>query len=144
MKNIGFRILYIITAIIIIAELSFSVSRTLFTDIEKLPTGTLVSESSCVSPSGEKTLNIYLVKNNLGVAIRGEISTDEGSHNIFWQTGIDNVDAMWLNEDTVVINEIPLNANDRFGYDCRRGYSLFDEGSLEQNFTNFRGTNEKE
>ncbi len=144
MKNIGFKILYLITAIVIIVELGFAVSGSLFTDIAKLPTGTLVSESSSVSPSGEKVLNIYVVKNNLGVAIRGEISTDKGAHNIFWQTGIDTVDAVWLNDDTVLINEIPLNADDTFGYDCRRGYSLFDEGSLEQNFTNFRGINEKE
>lgn len=144
MKNIGFKILYIITAIVILVEMGFSVSGSLFTDISKLPKGTIVSENSCVSPSGAKKLNIYVVKNNLGVAIRGEIATDEGAHNIFWQTGIDHVDAVWLNEDTVVINEIPLNADDTFGYDCRRGYSLFDEGSLEQNFTNFRGANEKE
>ncbi len=141
MRNIGFKILYIITALVIIVEVGFAVNEGLFTDIAELPTGALASSS--VSPSGEKELNIYVVKNNLGVAIRGEISSNEGVYNIFWQTGIDEVEALWLNEDTVVINEIPLNANDTFGYDCRRGYSLFDEGSLEQNFTNFRGTNEE-
>lgn len=144
MRNIGFKILYLVTAICIIAELCFAVTGSLFTDISKLPTGTLVSESSSVSPSGEKSLNIYVVKNNLGVAIRGEIASSSGVHNIFWQTGIDSVEAKWLNDDTVLINEIPLNADDTFGYDCRRGYSLFDEGSLEQNFTNFRGINEEE
>ena len=142
MKTIGFKILYVVTAIIVIVELVFAVKSGLFTDIAELPTGALASSS--VSPSGEKQLNIYVVKNNLGVAIRGEISDADGTHNIFWQTGIDNVDAVWLNEDTVIINEIPLNADDTFGYDCRRGYSLFDEGSLEQNFTNFRGINEEE
>ncbi|MBQ6885353.1 MAG: hypothetical protein IJN56_06420 [Clostridia bacterium] len=144
MRNIGFKMLYLITAICIITELCFAVKGGLFTDISKLPTGTLVSESSSVSPSGEKSLNIYVVKNNLGVAIRGEISSPSGVHNIFWQTGIDQVEAKWINDDTVLINEIPLDADDTFGYDCRRGYSLFDEGSLEQNFTNFRGINEEE
>lgn len=142
MKNIGFKLLYVITAIIIVVELVFSVKGSLFTDIAQLPAGAL--ESSSVSPSGEKTLNIYVVKNNLGAAIRGEISTKDNRYNIFWQTGIDTVEVAWLDDTTVVINEIPLNANDTFGYDCRRGYSLFDEGSLEQNFTNFRGENEKE
>ena len=135
MKNIGFKILYLITALVIIVELGFAVKNSLFTDISQLPLGEL--ESSSVSPSGEKTMNIYVVKNNLGVAIRGEIEQNSKKHNIFWQTGIDAVEAVWLNDDTVVINEIPLNADDTFGYDCRRGYSLFDEGSLEQNFTNF-------
>ena len=135
MKNIGFKIIYLITALVIIVELGFTVKSSLFTDIAELPTGEL--ESSSVSPSGEKMMNIYVVKNNLGVAIRGEIEQNNQKHNIFWQTGIDTVEAVWLNDDTVVINEIPLNADDTFGYDCRRGYSLFDEGSLEQNFTNF-------
>lgn len=142
MKNLIFKILYAVTAVIIIIELGFAIKGNLFSDIAQLPTGTLASSSD--SPSGNKTMNIYLVKNNLGVAIRGEITENGKSHNIFWQTGIDKVEAVWINEETVMINEIPLNSNDTFGYDSRRGYSLFDEGSLEQNFTNFRGENEQE
>ncbi len=133
MRNFGFKILYLITAIVMIVELGFAVKSSLFSDISKLPKGTL--KTSCVSPSGEKSINIYVIENNLGVAVRGEIEKSDTRYNIFWQTGIDNVDVVWLNEDTVVINEFPLNADDTFGYDCRRGYSLFDEGSLEQNFT---------
>ena len=142
MKNIGFKILYVVTVLIIAADIAFAVKGSLFTDIANLPTGTL--QNSVVSPSGEKTMNIYLVKNNLGVAIRGEIEQENNNYNIFWQTGIEDVEAVWLNDETVMINEIPLNADDTFGYDCQRGYSLFDEGSLEQNFTNFRGINEEE
>lgn len=133
MKNLGFKLLYIITLIIMALELGFAVKENLFTDIAELPTGVL--ERSISSPLGHKTLNIYLVKNNLGVAVRGEIATANSAHNIFWQTGIDSVDVVWLDDETVVINEIPLNANDTFGYDCRRGYSLFDDGALAQNFT---------
>ena len=142
MKNIGFKIVYIITAIVIMVELGFAIKGSLFTDIAELPTGTL--QDSYVSPNGEKVMNIYLIENNLGVAIRGEIVTEEGRHNIFWQTGIDEVEASWANDEYVLINEIPLKADDTFGYDCRRGYSLFDEGSLEQNFTNFENKYEKE
>ncbi len=140
MKNFGFKFLYFITAVIIIAELGFAVKGSLFTDIAELPVGTLTD--TAVSPSGTKTMNIYLVKNNVGVAIRGEITKNGKSHNIFWQTGIDDVEAVWLDDETVIINEIPLEADDTFGYDSRRGYSLFDEGSLEQNFTNYRGQDE--
>ena len=137
MKNIGFKIIYVITAIVVIVEMAFAVKGNIFTDISELPRGEL--QYSCSSPAGEKTMNIYLVQNNLGVAIRGEISTKAETYNIFWQTGIDSVEAIWVNENTVMINEIPLNADDKFGYDCRRGYSLFDDGALEQNFTNFEG-----
>ncbi len=140
MKNIGFKLLYIFTALVIIVELVFTVKSNLFSDISNLPQGTL--KDSIVSPSGEKTMNIYLVDNSIGVAIRGEITEGDKSHNIFWQVDIDDVDAFWLDDEIVVINEIPLEADDTFGYDCRRGYSLFDEGSLEQNFTNFRGADE--
>ncbi len=135
MKNIGFKILYAVTFIVMATELFFGVKSSLFTDIADVPKGTLYSTSS--SPSGEKTLNIYVVKNNVGVAVRGEVVKGDDSYNIFWQTGIDSVEAVWIDNDVIMINEIPLNANDTFGYDCRRGYSLFDEGSLEQNFTNY-------
>ncbi len=142
MKNIGFKLLYFITAIVIIINLTFSVKSSLFSDISDLPIGTL--KESVGSPSGEKQMNIYIVDNPMGVAIRGEITQNGKSHNIFWQTDINEVEAVWVNDDIVLINEIPLDADDTFGYDCRRGYSLFDEGSLEQNFTNFRGANEQE
>lgn len=135
MKNIFLKLLYLITAIVMVINMGFAVKENLFTDISDLPTGVL--KSATESPLGHKTMNIYVIKNNLGVAVRGEIVTADGSHNIFWQTGIDDVEARWLDESTVVINEIPINSDDTFGYDCRRGYSLFDDGSLEQNFTNF-------
>lgn len=130
MKNLGFKILYIITAIVIIIELGFTVNGSLFTDISKLPQGELTYSS--VSPVGDKTLNVYVVKNNLGVAVRGEIKTDDDTYNIFWQTGFDFENAYWQDGQNVIINNIPLDSNDAFGYDCRRGLSLFDEGSLSK------------
>ncbi len=135
MKNIGFKLLYLFTALVIFVEIGFSVKGSLFTDISNLPEGRL--KDSIESPTGERTLNIYLIKNNLGVAIRGEIVEDNKSHNIFWQTDIDEVEAIWYDDDTVIINEIPLDADDTFGYDSRRGYSLFDDGALEDNFTDY-------
>ena len=134
MKNIGFKILYIITAIVIFVEIGFAVKGSLFTDIAELPCGELSYSEQ--SPNRDKTLNVYVVKNNLGTAVRGEIVTENNTHNIFWQTDIETVDAYWLDGQNIVINDIVLDSSDTFGYDCRRGYSLFDEGSLEQNFMN--------
>lgn len=131
MRNIGFKIVYLLTAVIMVIELIFSVKGSLFTDISKLPQGTLLCSSE--SPSGDKNLNIYVVENNLGVAVRGEIQTQSDTYNIFWQTDADFQNAYWIDENDVVINDIPLNSSDTFGYDCRRGYSLFDEGSLADN-----------
>lgn len=127
-----------------IVELGLATNKSLFTDISQLPVGTLVHEYP--NESGNKSLNIYFATNDIETAIRGEIKTDEETYNIFWQTGItvDEVEAQWLGDDTIVINNIKIDANDKFGYDCRRGLSLFDEGSLEENFTNYRGIDEKE
>ncbi len=135
MKNIGFKILYFVTAIVIFADLSCTIRGGLFTDISQLPTGEL--SYSTVSPSGDKSLNIYVVENNISTAVRGEIATATDTYNIFWQTDIETVDAYWNDDKNVVINDIMLDSGDTFGYDCRRGYSLFDEGSIEQNFANY-------
>lgn len=132
MKNIGFKILYVVTALVIIVEIAFGVKGSLFSDISQLPKGEL--SYSIKSPSGNKSMNIYVVSNNLGCAVRGEIETPKKSYNIFWQTGIDNVDAKWTDDNYVIINDILLDIRDTFGYDSRRGTSLFDEGSLEENF----------
>lgn len=134
MKNLGFRIIYIITAIVVVLDLWFTVKGSLFTDISKLPEGELAH--SAVSPAGDKTLNVYVVKNSVGVAVRGEIQARDNTYNIFWQTGFDFENAYWQDDQNVVINNIPLDSNDTFGYDCRRGLSLFDEGSLADNFVN--------
>lgn len=134
MKKAGFKILYVLTAIVVIINTAIGVKKSLFTDIADLPKGEL--SYSVTAPSGEKTMNIYVVKNNVGSGVRGEIVKDNTCYNIFWQTGIDTVDATWANEDYVVINDIPIEADSTFGYDCRRGISLFDEGSLEFNFIN--------
>lgn len=144
MKNIGFKILYVVTLLVTVIELGFILKDSLFSDISKLPTGVL--KQSIPSPSEEnpRNMNIYVVKNTLGEGVRIEIADVNEAYNIFWQTGIDEVDAKWTNNDTILINDIPLDANNRVGYDCRRGYSLFDEGSLEENFANFEEQNEEE
>ena len=137
MKNRGFKILYIITILVIIVELGFTVKNNLFADIADVPKGDFIETYPCASC--EKKMNIYLVKNSIGTAIRGEIETEKEKYNIFWQTGIETVDVKWINEDIIMINEKPLDVNDKLGYDCRRGYSLFDDGAIEENFTNFNG-----
>lgn len=137
MKNLAFKILYFITALVIVVELGFAVKGSLFTDIAKLPKGEL--SYTAASPSGQKHMNVYLIENNVGTAVRVEIQNQNGNHNIFWQTDIDHVNAAWLDDQLIVINGITLNSDDYFGYDSRRGYSLFDEGSLEQNFMNSEG-----
>ncbi len=137
MKNILFKLVYIVTAAVVLVEGIIGIKNELFTDIADLPKGKKLY--SIAAPSGDRAMNIYVVSNNLGDAIRGEIVTDKETYNIFWQTGIDNVNAYWADDKNVIINNVAINSDDTFGYDCRRGISLFDEGTLEQNFVNPEG-----
>ena len=124
-SNILPRILYILAAIMIVANTVFSVINSLIPNIDDLPEGEFIS--SFKSPAETSEVKFYLVKNNLGTAIRGEKVNGDKSTNIYWQTDIDTVSVQWLDEYGIVINDIPLNLkNDKF--DCRRGTAIFSDG----------------
>ena len=126
-----FLIIYIITFIITAVNLFFTIKSSLFADISKLPEGEILYTST--SPVGNKALNVYRIENALGTAIRAElIQNNNGkTSNVFWQTGIDNVEVYWEDNDVAVINKIPLNVSNGGFYDCRNGVSLFREGAIE-------------
>ena len=124
-----FLTVYVITLIITAVNLFFTVKSSLLADINKLPDGKLLYSSS--SPTGNKTVNVYRIENALGTAIRAELKTKSKRTNVFWQTGVDNIDVYWENNDVAVINRIPLNVSKGGFYDCRNGVSLFNSGSIE-------------
>ncbi len=126
-KDLGFKLLYILVALVVIVNTAVGVYNSLFSNIEELPQGQKVY--SLKSPSGENTLNIYVVNNCLGSAIRGELQSQEGIKNVYWQTETDKVDAYWADDESLIINNIPLNIAKGDDYDCRRGMSIFAEGS---------------
>ncbi len=127
-KKIFFIFVYALTLIITAINVTISIKDSLFFDINNLPSGDLAYSLS--SPSGDKTLNIYVVENSLGAAVRGEIITGENVKNIFWQTNTDSVASFWENDDVVNIHEVSINLAQGAVYDCRRGTSLFQEGNL--------------
>ncbi len=131
-KNVPYLIFYILVLAVVIFNTAVNVKNGLFFDIEDLPTGTLIYSSP--SPEGDSTLNIYRVQNVLGTAVRGEVADQSGTDNIFWQTDIDTVDAVWLDNDSVEINGIPLIVSKGGTYDCRRGSSLFQDGAVDDAF----------
>ena len=129
-KNAPFLILYVIALVITAVNTFFSMKNYIFSDINALPQGEFVSEE--VSPSGNKSVKIYLVENSLGTAIRGELKTGPTScKNIFWQTGIKDVTVHWQDDDLVYFNNVPISGNGNMPYDCRRGTALFTDGALE-------------
>lgn len=131
-KDLFFKIIYLLTAVVVLFNTFSHLKESLFFDIEELPEGKLAC--TAVSPDGEKTVNVYLVSNALGDAVRGELVADGKTKNIFWQTGINETEAYWLNEDEVLINQMPLNITLGGDYDCRKGTSLFQEGALYEIF----------
>ncbi len=124
-----FFIVYAITLIITLVNLFFTIKSSLFADINELPEGKILYSS--VSPTGNKVVNVYRIENALGTAVRAELKTNGKHTNVFWQTGIDNVDIYWENNDVAVINSIPLNVAHGGFYDCRNGVSLFSAGAIE-------------
>ena len=131
-KNILFQTLYILAFLVIIANTVIAAVQSLFPDISDLPEGDFIKSS--VSPAGNSRVDFYLVENNLGVAVRGERVSGTKHTNIYWQTGIDDVEVQWLDEYGIVINEIPINIKtDKF--DSRRGTAIFSEGVLAERIT---------
>lgn len=124
-----FLIIYVITFIITVVNMFFTIKSSLFADINELPKGEIMY--SVTSPIGNKIVNVYRVENTLGTAIRAELRTNGKNKNVFWQTGVENVEVYWENNDVAVINSIPLNVSNGGFYDCRNGVSLFSAGAIE-------------
>ncbi|MBO5019921.1 MAG: hypothetical protein J6J13_01370 [Clostridia bacterium] len=124
MKNkifLGF--VYVMAFLTVCVNGAFSLYASLFPDINNLPQGRLIE--SIDNPQNETVLNIYLVQSSLGTAIRGEIQKGETKENVFWQTGIEQVECSWHNKETVVINSFYLDISRGDVYDCRNGTSMF-------------------
>ena len=132
-KDIVFKLLYIVTALVMIVNVAFQMHSSLFFDINDLPKGTL--NSSVTSPDGKTVVNIYTIKNTIGNAVRGEAVFESNgkvrTRNIFWQTDLENAEVEWADGHTALINGVYLNLEKGTAYDCRRGTSLFQEGALE-------------
>ncbi len=129
MKDIAFKLMYFLAFAVIVFNLVIMVKDGAFFDIEELPEGELMYSVDC--PDGEKTLNVYLVENSIGAAVRGEIANGKDkSYNIFWQTDTNMVNSAWINENLVMINDVLLDVENTT-YDSRRGTSLFQEGAVE-------------
>lgn len=78
-------------------------------DMDELPVGEkLFSEPS---PDRSKNITFYLVEiEGVNTAIRGELSytNDKGEteiRNIYWQVGTETVQAEWVDEKMILINE---------------------------------------
>ncbi len=129
MNKIGFKIVYAVTFLIVILNMVFMVRDSLVFSIDDVPNGDFVEEIP--SANGERVMTVYHFENRVGQAIRVSLTENGETHNIYWQAGIDEVDCRWLSGRIVQINEVKLNVESSWTYDCRNGRSIFTEGSIE-------------
>ena len=129
-KGIFFKVVYALAFLLIFANTVISAVQSLNPDIDDLPVCRLID--SCDSPNGSSRIDVYLVSNSLGNAVRCDYVTGETHTNIYWQTNSDKAEVKWLSERSITINNVPLNVKtDKF--DSRRGTAIFSEGVLAEN-----------
>jgi len=128
-KRVVNIIIYSLAFVVTAVNMFYVIRGSVFSDINDLPSGKLINTVS--SPDGKTNLNIYLVNISFGNGIRGEVDFGGKKTNVFWQTDVDSVNASWVNNRVVTINDVLIDAYDGGTYDSRRGKSLFQEGALE-------------
>lgn len=127
-KKVFFTVIYVLAFLTAVINTVFTVKESLFADINDLPVGRLIE--SVQSPDEDMTLNVYFVENSLGTGIRGEIVRGDSKENVFWQTGIEEVECGWHNDKIVVIDHLYLDVARGDTFDCRRDVSILQNHGL--------------
>lgn len=129
MKKIPIIIIYVLTFAVTLVNSFYMVKGAIFSDIKDLPSGEYYMTAE--NPENTAKINMYRIKNNLGSAIRCELKTVKKTRNVFWQTGIEDAEIYWENNNVVNINGVSIDVIAGGFYDCRRGVSLFQDGAIE-------------
>ena len=133
-KKIALSAVYFLAFVVTVVNLVFSVRGSLFSDIANLPEGKYVKVTA--SPDQTCEIATYRIENSLGEAVRCELVKNGKKRNVFWQTNISDVEVVWEDNRVVMINGVELDVIGGGFYDCRRGVSLFQEGSIKGDNTN--------
>lgn len=129
MKKVSIIFIYVLTAVVTFVNSFYMIRGAVFSDINDLPKG-----KHCMTlenPDNTAQIDMYTIDNNLGCAVRCELTTGKNTRNVFWQTGIENAAIYWEDNKNVNINGVSLDVIDGGFYDCRRGISLFQDGAIE-------------
>ena len=105
--------------LIIVGILAYGVYWAFF-DMGRLPEGEYIAEAT--SPNGQYTVKAYVTNGGAttSYAVRGELNFNQEKRkpkNIYWQYRMDTASIKWLDDDTVIINNIELDVpNDTYDY----------------------------
>ena len=130
MKSVIIKIIYFAAFAVTIINMGFLIFDAYRADISDLPKGEFLY--STVSPDKLTQLRVYKVDCSLGTAIRVECvnSRKKVERNIYWNVGDKDAKVVWHGPQQASINGVHLNVIDGEVYDCRRGTSIFLEGSV--------------
>ena len=130
-NNLFFKIFYSLAAIVLVINMIALLKDEFSYSTDYLPTGEKCAEF--LSPEGDKRVEVYLVRNALGVAVRAQYLPNDGEtapRNIYWQTDTDITDVKWQSNRHVDINGVVINVDGGYAYDSRKGASIFRSGAL--------------
>lgn len=127
-KNIFFLCFYSLVFITMLLNAAYLVINNVFVDIDDIPVGEY--RYSVISPDGVSELKVYTVKTDLGNAVRVSQTKNKKTENVFWQTGVTDANVYWFDNNTAVINGIPLNFVNGETYDSRNIRSIFNDGLM--------------
>lgn len=124
-------VLTIVMFAVMIFNTVFEIKDAFFHNVEEVPTGTLTA--TYPSPNGSEKVNVYVVKNPLGSAVRCEAVSDGKTRNIYWEVGTDKATVAWLDKTVVYINGKTLDVY-KSAYDSRDINEELDR-HLEERYT---------
>ena len=122
MKKTSKYFLFLLLAIVVLANLFFFARDAFRSDINDLPEGKLLFSTMSPDEQQAYTVQVYQIKDETGVkdAVRAQLvnNADKTTKNIYWQVGETNALVSWESDYVVVINDIRIDVRNQV-YDWR-------------------------
>lgn len=127
-KSIFFLVFYSLAFLVIVVNSVYLMLNNVYVDISDVPSGEYKYASN--SPDGDRELKVYIVKTNIGDAVRISQTKNNKTENIFWQTNVSEANIYWQDNESVIINGIMLELSKGDIFDSRYMRSIFNDGLM--------------
>ena len=125
-KNAFFLCFYSITFLVLIINAVFLFCDNAFVNINDVPKGEY--QKSYFSNDHKTELKVYVVKTEIGNGVRITRTKHNKTENIYWQANQEKVKIYWIDNNTVLINNVRLDLLKGETYDCRNAGAIFNDG----------------